>query len=222
LFRLFALWLASGYCASLIAGDANKAKRYFKYTDERGITVLDDTVPPEYVDKGYSIVDDQGFTLQVVPPAKTAEEIREAERLAGIREERLRQAEKRADQDRLLLQTYTEIGELEAARDKRLGAMDNLMRVAEHNLTQLRAELQKLSQEAADKERQGRAVPQALLERIQDTRKQVKEAQTDMHARRAQRQQLGQRFQRDLERYRELKRMSPKERRAALYPRSAQ
>lgn len=70
-------WLALGMLAPLLAqaADAPEARLY-RYVDSRGVTVIDTQgVPPDYVAKGYEVLNGRGRVIQVVPPAPTAEQI---------------------------------------------------------------------------------------------------------------------------------------------------
>ncbi|EPN61726.1 hypothetical protein A244_05234, partial [Pseudomonas syringae pv. actinidiae ICMP 18807] len=63
------LWLALGMLAPLIAQAADAPEiRLYRYVDSRGVTVIDTQgVPPDYVAKGYEVLNGRGRVIQVVP-----------------------------------------------------------------------------------------------------------------------------------------------------------
>ena len=75
----FCLLLGLGGIASVQADDAPGIVLY-RYVDSRGVTVLDrQGVPPEYVGKGYEVLNQRGRVVQTIPPAPSADELRDAQ-----------------------------------------------------------------------------------------------------------------------------------------------
>lgn len=142
----------------------------YRYVDSRGVTVLDrQGVPPEYVAKGYEILNAQGRVIQVVPPAPTAEQIRQAE------------ADKlQADADAQLLALYSTVADVDKAKARKLAEIDSLISVAQGNLQGLASQQAGLQSQAADLERTARPVPQSLIDQIGDVREQRQRLQADI------------------------------------------
>ena len=73
---------------------AAEARQFFRYKDADGQTVINSSIPPEFVKNGYEIIDDKGVVLREVAPQLSEEEIRnrraEEQR---VQEERVRDAE---------------------------------------------------------------------------------------------------------------------------------
>ncbi|RMO92334.1 hypothetical protein ALQ33_04238 [Pseudomonas syringae pv. philadelphi] len=165
------LWLSLSILAPLAAqaADAPEARLY-RYVDGRGITVIDTQgVPPDYVAKGYEVLNGRGRVIQVVPPAPTAEQIRQAE------------ADKRqAAADAQLLSLYSSVGEVDRVKTRKLAELDALVGVAQGNIQGLAAQQRNLQGQAADLERAGRPVPQTLVDQLTDLRDQQQKLQTDI------------------------------------------
>ena len=105
--------------ASLSATGAAAGEMY-RYTNDKGNTVIDYQVPPEYVGNGYEVLNDEGMVLRVVPRELSAEE-------QAVLLNRERQAEAaEAEQQRLrkwdesLLLRYSSVADIEAARERAL------------------------------------------------------------------------------------------------------
>lgn len=142
----------------------------YRYVDSRGVTVLDrQGVPPEYVAKGYEILNAQGRVIQVVPPARTPEQIRQAE------------ADKaQASADAQLLSLYASVEDVDRVEARKLAELDGLVGVTQGNIQGLAAQQRNLQSQAADQERAGRPVPQTLIDQLQDVREQQLKLQADI------------------------------------------
>jgi hypothetical protein len=132
------------------------AAEYYRYVNDQGLTVLDRLgVPPEYIEKGYQVVDDRGRVVRDVPPAPSLEE-----------RQRLVAEKNKAKSDTQLLRIYSEPADVDRARDRKLAELDGVIGVAQSNLGSLRTQQANLQSKAAEFERMGRPVPEHLLVQI--------------------------------------------------------
>ena len=144
--------LLFGLLLPIVAG----ATELYRYTDHQGVPVLGrQGVPPEFIGKGYEVLNDQGRVIKVVPPAPSAEEM-----------QRLLADKARASSDAQLLRLYSTPEDIDRARDRKLAELDGLIGVARSNLQSARTQQGNLQSQAADHERAGRAVPENLLAQI--------------------------------------------------------
>ncbi|WP_372873791.1 DUF4124 domain-containing protein [Pseudomonas sp.] len=144
--------LLFGLLLPIVAG----ATELYRYTDDQGVTVLNrQGVPPEFIGRGYEVLNDQGRVIKVVPPAPSAEEM-----------QRLLADKARANSDAQLLRLYSTPEDIDRARDRKLAELDGLIGVARSNLQVARLQQDNLQSQAADHERAGRAVPEHLLAQI--------------------------------------------------------
>ena len=89
------------------------AVELYRYTDERGTTVLSrQGVPPEHIGRGYQVLNEQGRVIRVIPPAPTAEELR-----------RMQLEKARALSDVQLLRLYSTPEDVERARQRKLAEL---------------------------------------------------------------------------------------------------
>jgi len=146
------------------------AAEMYRYVNERGVTVIDrQGVPPEHVAKGYEVLNEQGRVISVVPPAPSA-----AER------QRLAEEKAKASSDAQLLRIYSEVGDVDRARDRKLAELDGAISVAQSNLQSLRTQQGNLQEKAAEFERAGRKVPEHLLVQIENLKIEQAGVETDI------------------------------------------
>lgn len=134
------------------------AGEYYRYRNDKGVTVLDRLgVPPEYIERGYQVVDEQGRVVRDVPPAPSLEE-----------RKRMIEEKAKAKSDVHLLRMYSEPADVDRARDRKLAELDGVIGVAHSNLSSLRTQQANLQAQAAEFERAGREVPEHLLVQIEN------------------------------------------------------
>jgi len=185
--------LSLGSVETLQAAD-NPTIMLYRYVDSRGVTVLDTQgVPPEYVGKGYEVLNQRGRVIQVIPPAPTADEIRQAQA-----------AKVQADADAQLTHLYTSVADIDRARSRRLAELDALIAVAQGNVQGLAAQQSTLQSQAADQERAGRQVPKTLLDQMDDLRYQQQNLKGDILRYQTARQQADAAFEVDRARLQKL------------------
>lgn len=144
--------LLFGLLLPVVAG----AAELYRYTDDQGVTVLSrQGVPPEFIGKGYEVLNEQGRVIKVIPPAPSAEEM-----------QRLLSEKARAGSDAQLLRLYSSPEDVDRARERKLAELDGLIGVARGNLQSARTQQANLQSQAADHERAGRVVPENLLTQI--------------------------------------------------------
>lgn len=150
--------LYSVFALGVFTSQASFAVEYYRYTDERGITVINrQGVPPHLIGKGYKVLSEQGRVIRVVPRAPTPEEYRQM------------QADKeRAKSDRQLLMLYTRIEDIDRARDRKVADIDGQISIARGNLLSVNSLKSDLQAQAASQERAGRTVSASLLKQIED------------------------------------------------------
>lgn len=177
---------------------AGQGGELYRYVNDKGVTVLDRQVPPEYVGKGYEVLNKQGRVLKVVPPAPTAEEMQK--RLDD---------KARAGSDAQLLRLYASVDDVDRARERKLAELDGLIGVARGNLQSLRTQQANLQSQAADDERAGRQVPAHLLAQIDNLKAEQQRLRVDIQRYQETRKQAEATFAADRARLAELRGTQP-------------
>lgn len=166
------------------------ASELYRYTDDKGTTVLSrQGVPPEYIGRGYEVLNSQGRVVRVVPPAPSAEEMQEI------------LAEKaRAKSDGQLLRLYSNPDDVERARERKMAELDGLIGVARGNLQSARVHQGNLQSQAAEHERAGRQVPEHLLAQIENQKAEQERLKADIERYRQARKEADAAFDADRDR----------------------
>lgn len=193
----------------LAAAAAAGAQQLYRWVDDQGSVHYSDVMPPTEVEKGHLQLSPQGLPVRTVPPAKTPEQIRRERELARLRAQQQRMLEQQRADDRVLLNTFHSVDDLIMTRDGNLSDIDTLIQVKKGNIRRQQDWLSKLRADAADLERKGETVPDALEERIDGTEHAIEEALAAIVQREQQKQEIRRRFDRDLKRLRQLKNLPP-------------
>nr|WP_282450174.1 hypothetical protein [Microbulbifer sp. CAU 1566] len=137
-------------------------KVLYRYTDEHGVQVLDDQVPPRFVAKGYEVITPTGRLLQVVEPELTGKQLAEKQR-----------REARMAADLQLLKRYNSLADIESARKRKLAIVQQDIAILSSNITSLNRQIESEESAAARTQRNGGTVSPELLERIENLRTEV-------------------------------------------------
>ncbi len=185
-------------CCSLLLGlllpVLANATELYRYVDNKGTTVLTrQGVPPEFIGKGYEVLNDQGRVVQVIPPAPSAEEM-----------QRILADKELASSDAQLRRLYSTLDDVERAHQRKLAELDGLIGVARGNLQSVRTQQANLQSQAADHERAGRAVPAHLLAQIDNQKVDQERLKVDIARYQAARKEADSSFKADYDRLKEL------------------
>jgi hypothetical protein len=190
-----------------VAGEAQMSRMY-RWVDDQGVVHYTDQLPPAQVEKGHQEIDRQGITVRNVAPAKSREEIQRDQELERLRNERQRLLEQQNAADRALLRTYRSTDDMAMAREGKLAAIDVLIDVARGNIRRQQEWLRDLRTEAADQERAGKPVARRLTESIEKSVRNIKDAYASIVLQEDEKTRIRADFDRDLERFRQLKHIS--------------
>ncbi|MDX1592939.1 MAG: DUF4124 domain-containing protein [Gammaproteobacteria bacterium] len=184
------------------------AAAIYKWVDEQGNTHYGSSIPPEYAkqDTQKEMLNERGQTVEIVQEKeKTPEELAEEKRLEE--EERARQEAlaKQRLHDRLLLNTYDSVDALEMTRDGKLRSIEGMISVAQSQIRERQALLERQRARAADIERGGGKVDEKLLNDIATTEAQIARNEERIRKLRADQEQIRAQANADIARYKELK-----------------
>lgn len=192
--RFFAMAVLLMVCTSTLAANL------YRYENDQGVMVINDTVPPEFVHKGYDIISPKGRLIERVPRALTPEELaaKSAEDRAAL--DRAKQAEA----DKKLLTIFSSAADAERARDRKIEAIDVNINVTRGNILKLQGDFNTAQAQAAERERAGQKVPEYLVENMDSLRRQIESAEASIIEREMEKEVIRKEYQNDIERLRYL------------------
>lgn len=185
--------LACTLSLSAVLASLATAGELYRYTNDQGVVVLDrQGVPPQHIGKGYEVLNEQGRVVRSVAPTS--------------REEMQRQlnAQAQAGADERLLRLYASPEDVERAKARKLAELDSVIGIARGNLQSLHTQQANLQSQAAEHERAGRKVPEALIGQLDTLKKEQLRVQRDIERYRSVKLQAERSFEADKARISEL------------------
>jgi hypothetical protein len=178
------------------------ANTWYRFVNDDGVTVIAHAIPPQFVHKGYEVLDQNGRVIRVIDRQPTAAEIaeREAAQAREQAQEHDRQARQRRDQELMVL--YSSPEDVQLARQRRLQGIDNHIRITQSNIERLQHNKRRLEAQAAARERAGQSPSAEVLESIRIVEAQIRDREHEVEARRRERAQVGAQYDADYERTR--------------------
>ena len=154
------------------------------WTNSEGIKECGDKIPPEYTDQGYQELSKGGIVIDEKERVKTKEELEKEKKEAAIiaREEEKERNKRR--HDRMLIETFTSIKEIETARDQKIEAVESTIKITQKRLIKLQYLLDdELNKKSPNKQIDGEdkksGNAESLKEQISDNEKFIKNKITE-------------------------------------------
>lgn len=175
------------------------------WTNNEGVRECGNAVPPEFAQKSHKEISKHGLVMEEQERAKTEEELAEEKRLAAIEAEETRKAEEQAKQDKILLDTFSSVDDIEMTRDGKIAAIESSIKHTNKRSKKIQIDLDKRIQTAAAEERAGKAPSESLLKDIESLRRQIKNNESYITKKRAEQTQVREEYAIDIARFNELK-----------------
>ena len=195
---LGSLWLAisdRGYA---------EGNEFYRYKNAKGVTVIDGQIPPELAPNGYDVISKSGQLIRRVPRQLSGEELR----LANTDEARARLKEqeeaRNREWDESLMLRYSDVADIEAARDRSVRDLQIRISILRSNLSSLKAQIEREQARAADIERRGSTVPPAIKDAIDKMRAEIGDTEEAIALRQKEVEESRQAYQRDIDRFKTL------------------
>ena len=205
-----ALLLVVAAIALPSTSNAQREQRLYKWTDADGVVHYGDKVPPEYADRDRDVLNDQGVPIGFEEGEVTEAERAVAEQHAAVAEEDRQARATVARRDRMLLETYLSVADIEELRNRRLELLESQIKVTELYLNNLRKRLVGLQAEAGKfkpytTREDAPQIPEDLALDISRTTGLISLYEQTLARTRADQAELRNSFDNDIARFRELK-----------------
>lgn len=193
-------------CVALITGitfSLPVAAKLYKWVDDKGTTHYGETIPPEYADKDRVELNQAGHVIKneevVTPERRRAKELEDAKK----RDDDNVVLEQRRH-DRTLLNTYSNVKEIDQARLRSVQQIDASINVLNSYIKTANDNLLGLQKEADGYTNANRKIPASLEEDLQEAEARLAKLQHDAEKPNAEKAALEARFTADKARYMDL------------------
>jgi hypothetical protein len=202
LLAVAALFLAAE--PTLVLADTTTKVKMYKWVDKDGVTHYGSSIPPEYAAQASQGLNSQGQVVESTSAQKTPAQIA-AEQAAQQQATQKAQADAlQQEHDKVLLDTYTSVGDMERDRDSKLSAIDAQINVFNGTITGLQSTLADLQDRSSELTSKGKDVPPKLQKQIDDTKTQLIANQQQLLGQEQHKQQVATQYADDIARYKEL------------------
>ncbi len=200
---------------ALVAGGADaqsdKQKKLYRWVDKNGQVHYGDSVPAEYAEQDRDVLNRQGLAVGREEGTITPEEAA----AKAVADKAARDEQKRKLRDRVLLQTYQSVKELESLRDNRLDLVDAQLTIQEQSLSNLRAQRKQIQRQASrfapmNQEAGAPPMPDELVTDLERSANDIQTQEANLEKRRLERENIRLTFDQDIKRYQELRSIKPR------------
>ncbi len=176
----------------------------YRYLNDKGVPVIDDKVPPEFVARGYDIIRPDGALIRKVPRQLSEEEL--LLRNTDESRSRFKEEEDRRLQawDESLMLRYSDLDDIDAAQKRAMRDLKIRISILKSNLVSIKSQIEREQQKAADIERRGGTVPEDLSKNINTLRLEIEDTEQSIVVRNVEIEAVKASYQRDMDRFKTL------------------
>ncbi len=187
-----------------------QAQKLYRWVDDEGVVHYGEQIPPEYANRDRDVLNDQGVAVETEQGTITDEERAAMKREQEREAERAREQAERSRRDRMLLQMYLSVEDIENLRDRRLELLDSQIQVTRNYLTNLNKRLAELEKRAArykphNEAEDAQPMPEQLEADMARTKETIELYEQRLAKTQREKEELRESFAADIERFRELK-----------------
>jgi len=136
--------------------------KLYRYINDRGVVVIDYSIPSQYVPYGYEVLNNRGQVVEKIEPTPTGKELEAKQQQQDI-----------FDDYKKLKRRYSNIDDIERAKQRKLENLETNIAILNGNISGLNSNMETLIAQAAKQERLGRTVSKTLLEKMETLKKEL-------------------------------------------------
>jgi hypothetical protein len=189
----------------LLSGPA-MAQKLYKWVDKDGQVHYGDSIPPEYATQDRDVLNQRGMAVGHEQGTETPAEAQARQE----EEKRAKAAQEQAQHDRMLLQTYQNVGEIEMLRQRRIELIDAQITIQEQSLSNLRSRHKEQKQRAsrfqpANTDPKAPPMPEGMADDLARVESDIRTQEVNLENRRKERVTVNAQFDADVARFKELR-----------------
>lgn len=195
--------LSTLLAALLLAAPLAQAKLY-KWVDEKGVTHVGDSIPPQYADQARTELSKDGRVVKQVSGPLTPEQLKAREEEQAKQQQAQQDAVEQKRRDNALINTYSKPEEIDLARDRNLQQADLTINGIQMRIKSTQARQTQYQQQADRYNKAKRPVPADLQSDLQDTNAEMKTLQEMLKQKQQEKATIRARYDADKKRFMEL------------------
>jgi hypothetical protein len=176
-----------------------------KWVDSDGVTHYGSSVPPEYVNKGHTELNQRGIEVKHVDRARTPEEIAREQELEKLRKAQQQAIADQRAKDRILLNMFRTEDDLIMLRDGKLAQVNAQLKLKKAYVERLKKRLTNWQAAAAARERQGKKPTAKQLENLKTIQQQLENTYSSIVEKEATKRRITNQYAYELNRFRQLR-----------------
>jgi len=190
------------FFSTLFSSIAYAEKSYIKcWKNAEGLTECGNRIPRKYYEQRIRYIDDKGVTRKVKERAKTKEELDTEKETAKLLSLEAEQKRKSDQYDDVLLKTYLSIDDLLVSLNSKLNILKSRATILVSSLESKKREFSQLIKQAAERERAGKQISGQLATKLDSTRGELRNLQSQISTDEKNTQQIKKTFAHDVERF---------------------
>ena len=174
---------------------------FYRYAGSKGNVVIDDAIPPDAVPRGYDVIRADGSIVKTVPPQLTEDQKRARSQELAVAKARAEAEEKMREWDNSLFLRYSSVEDIDVAKQRALNDIKVRIAILESNLSVSRQQVTQSQSDAAEIERRGDKVPEALIDNMSLLRREISAIEEQIASRRQELLEVADNYDRDRARF---------------------
>jgi len=174
------------------------------WTNREGVRECGNKVPPEYSQEGHDTLSRQGIVVDTKEKALSPEEVAKKRQLEALEEEKRRQREERAQQDRILLDIYAEESDIIRARDDKISTLDATIQLSRGKIEKLKVQIADNEERIANFKQRDAEPPVIFQDNIAEFRGRVAREEQFIKEKLEEREAIAKEYDEYLSRFRQL------------------
>lgn len=179
------------------------AAKMYKWVDDKGTTHYGETIPPEYANKDRSVLNKDGRVIKT-QEVLTPEERRAKEQMDAQKRKDDEAASEEKRRDRTLLNTYSNVTEIDLARSRNLQQVDTRINSTNTLVKRANDNLLALQKESDNLVKANRPIPASLQEDLKESQARLTKLQQELKKYMDEKASVEARYDADKVRYKEL------------------
>jgi len=195
----------------LVGAESGSEKKLYRWVDKNGQVHYGDSIPPEYAEQDRDVLNRQGVPVGREEGLVTPEEAR----AKAAADKAARDIQKQKLRDRVLLQTYQSVREIEVLRDSRLELLDDNLTIQSQSLANLQTTLALFRKQAAryqprNQKPDAQPLPEGLALDLKRAASDIETQKQNLEKKRLERDTIRSNFEADIKRFKELRAIAPR------------